>query len=95
MTYLEALQNAIEQSANCKAKYLRTEPVKEEFQCKTAWEGKVEIFELIGHPKTNRAYGWGFQEGKKAEFSVIIGIPPVTSPEMAVKAFVLNKSKSR
>ena len=33
-------------------------PVKEEFNGQTVWEGIVEVFDLHGHPKTNKAYAW-------------------------------------
>ena len=90
-SYLEALTHAIEKGFSCKAKSLRTIPVKEPFQGKTAWEGKVEVFKMIGHPKAKQAYGWGFEEGKKAKFATVLGIPPVTDPQSAIKAYILSK----
>lgn len=91
MDYLDALTHAIEQGFSCKAKHFKSAWVKEVFQGKTAWEGLVEVFDLIDHPKAKHAYGWGSQEGKKDEFATVIGIPPVTDPQSAVKAYILRK----
>jgi hypothetical protein len=33
-------------------------PIKETFGGKTAWEGVVYRFSLIGHPTAKRAYAW-------------------------------------
>jgi hypothetical protein len=92
MDYLEAIQHAMEKGFCCKAKYLETVAVKEVFQGKTAWEGKVEVFELTGHPKANRAYGWGYQEvSDKMEYATVLGLPPVNDPKSAIRAFILSK----
>lgn len=96
MTYLEALQNAIEQSAGCKASHLRSEPVKEAFEGKTVWEGIVEVFELKDHPKAKLAYGWGFNEGQEtARFITILRIDPINNSQLAVKAYIASLSKNK
>lgn len=89
--YIEALAYAIKQGFSCEAKHLESVYVKEVFQGQTAWEGKVEVFELTGHPKANRAYGWGFDKDGQTEFSTVLGIPPITDPPKAVKAYIASK----
>ena len=44
----------------CDAEYVETVPVTEEFRGETIWQGEVEVFELSGHPKAKRGYGWGY-----------------------------------
>jgi hypothetical protein len=34
-----------------------------QFEGKTAWQGTVEVFDLIGHPKAKRAYAWTYRDG--------------------------------
>jgi hypothetical protein len=38
----------------CKAVHIGSEPVIELFKGQIAWDGVVEIFDLIGHPKAKR-----------------------------------------
>ena len=71
-------------------------PVKEVFQGKTVWEGIVEVFDLHGHPKANRAYAWAHdtdEPGRKRNVAVL-HIQPVTSPIMAVKAAIREEFRN-
>jgi len=56
------------------------------------WEGVVEIFTLHGHPKAKRAYGWQAGVGTDAQFTAVLGIPPVNSPNTAVRAAIAAKA---
>jgi hypothetical protein len=56
------------------------------FEGKTVWRGDVECFDLTGHPKAERCYGWSF--GEPEEFITILELPPVQSPQDAVKVGV-------
>jgi hypothetical protein len=72
--------------------------VHEVFQGKTVWDGKVEVFELIGHPKAKRAYGWSHPEGENDQgerFVTVLAIPPVNSPRTVVQASFLNDVKGK
>jgi hypothetical protein len=96
MDYLAEAKTAVERSHHCTATHLETVPVKEVFQGKTAWEGDVEIFALTGHPKAKRAYAWGYpneERGGKLDFVTVLEIPPVTSPQTAVKAAITAMAK--
>jgi hypothetical protein len=64
MSHLEYIQRAVEQAAGCKAVHADTEAVVEVFRGQVMWEGTVEIFNLAGHPKSKRAYGWGPAMGR-------------------------------
>ena len=71
-------------------------PVHEVFQGKTLWQGDVEVFDLAGHPKAKRAYGWSHPEGqdnKGERFVAVRKIPPVESAQTAVKMAIYSDIK--
>jgi hypothetical protein len=51
------LEAAIMQSHGCCAIWHKTVRVHEVFRGQTVWSGKVEIFNLKGHPKAKRCFG--------------------------------------
>lgn len=75
----------------CDANHVRSVPVKEAFQGQTIWQGDVEVFDLVGHPKAKRCYGWSY--GEPEQFITILELPPVNSPETAVKVGVAYQAK--
>ena len=94
--YLARLQVAIQRLHDCGANYRETVPVQEVFQGKTIWEGEVEVFDLYGHDQAKICYGWSHREGKndKGErFVTVLQIPPVISPETAVKVAIAAEVK--
>jgi len=95
--YLARLQVAISHLHNCGATWRESVPVSEVFQGKTIWQGEVEVFDLHNHPKAKRAYGWSHPEGKdnKGErFVAVLEIPPVDSPQTAVKVSIVSDIKA-
>jgi hypothetical protein len=94
--YIAQLQIAIQQLHNCGAVYVQTVSVHEKFQGLTVWQGEVEVFELTGHPKASRCYAWSHLDGKhddKTRFVTVLEIPPVESPETAVRASIIADGK--
>jgi hypothetical protein len=94
--YLARLQVAIEHLHDCGANYRETIPVHEVFRGQTVWKGEVEVFDLYGHDKATVCYGWSLPEGKddKGErFVTVLQIPPVISPETAVRASIVADSR--
>ena len=76
--------------------HVESVPVHEVFQGKTVWQGDVEVFNLIGHPKAKRCYGWTY--GEPEEFITILELPPVTDAQSAVKvgvAYQIKKARAR
>ncbi len=62
---------------------------------KTAWVGDVEVFALTKHPKAKICYAWSRREGKNDEgerIVVVLEIPPVDSPQAAVRASIVSDS---
>jgi hypothetical protein len=95
--YIARVQVAIMQLHNCSATWRESMPVREVFQGKTIWQGNVEVFDLEGHPKAKRAYGWSHPEkadGTGERFVAVLEIPPVVSPETAVKVSIVSDLKS-
>ena len=82
--YIERLEAFIRELHKCNPTHKTTVYVKEEFDGKTLWEGDVEVFSLFGHPKAKFCYGWSY--GEPEEFICVLELPPVDSPQAAVKA---------
>jgi hypothetical protein len=94
--YLARLQVAVSQLHNCGAIHRETVPVTEVFNGQTIWQGEVEVFDLNGHPKAKRAYAWSHRDGKDdagERFVAVLEIPPVVSPETAVKVAIAAEVK--
>lgn len=93
--YLEEIKTAFRVLHSCEAEFMYTVPVKETFQGKTAWEGDVELFKITGHHKTSFAYAWGYPKdsGKGWEITTVLELPPVDSPEMAVRVAIAARAK--
>ena len=73
-------------------------PIHEVFRGQTVWQGKVEVFDLTGHPKAKRAYGWSHLDGKNDEeerFVTVLEIPPVESALTAVRVSIVADGKKR
>lgn len=63
----------------------------EVFRGQTVWQGRVEVFTLLGHPKAKKAYAWSHLEGQDDEgerIVTVLEIPPVESPITAVRASI-------
>jgi hypothetical protein len=89
--YIARLQTTIQHLHNCGAVHRETVPVHEVFHGKTVWRGDVEVFDLTGHPKAKRCYGWSY--GEPEEFITILELPPVDSAQDAVKVGVAYQIK--
>lgn len=94
--YIAELQAAFLKLHGCDAVYLETVPVVEEFQGKVIWQGDVEVFDISGHPKATRGYGWGYVtgEGGGRRYFTILELPPVDSAQTAVKAAIMSEIKN-
>jgi hypothetical protein len=85
---LQNIQKAVERAAECPASHVESVPVLEVFRGQTVWEGVVEAFTIQGHPKAKRAYGWAYDDGKETRYVAVLEIPPVSSPNTAVRAAI-------
>lgn len=91
--YIAEIQSVFLKLHGVDASYVETVPVVEEFQGKTVWQGDVEVFDLTGHPKATRGYGWGYvtSESGGRRYFTILELPPVDSPQAAVKAAIMSE----
>lgn len=88
--YIVELQSVFLKLHGCDAEYVETVPVVKEWQGETIWQGDVEVFDIRGHPKATRGYGWGYvanEEGGR-RYVTVLELPPVESPQTAVQAAI-------
>ena len=90
---IDRLRDAIQVTEHCKATHYASVPVREMFGGKVAWEGIVEAFDLTGHPKTKRAYAWSYQGETDEQFVIVLEIPPVDSPNTAVRVSIAARAR--
>src|SRR5882757_128722 len=98
MKHIKELQRAIRDLHGAKASHVETVPVKEVHQGQTVWEGDVEVFDLEDHPQAPRAYAWSHHiddTSERKRYVAVLHIPPVTSPETAVKAAIVQEHRER
>jgi hypothetical protein len=95
MEYLAELRATIRRLHRCDASHSRTEVVKEVVNGQVMWEGKVEVFALLGHDEALRCYAWGhLHEDGKWEVTTVLAIPPVVSAQTAVIAAFIARVKA-
>jgi hypothetical protein len=97
MSHIEELREVIQKLHGAEAKHRESVPVKEVFQGQTVWDGIVEVFDLTGHPKTNRAYGWMHDTGdprKAAQHVTVLHLHPALTPATAVRAFIVQEFRN-
>ena len=92
MTYIEELKGVIRKLHRAEARHVQSVPIKEVFQGKTIWDGVVEVFDLIGHPKAKRVYAWAHEtDGAKKRHVTVLHVGPVDTPKAAVMAAIVQE----
>ena len=79
------LKNAIRARHDCDARYVITIPANHLPSNQSGWDGRIAVFELIGHPSAERCYAWTVRKGHRNEFVTFLLLPPVDSPRAAVE----------
>ena len=92
--YIAKLKKAILAKHGCGARHFTTIPVTEMFRGKIAWQGDVEVFDLIKHPKAQHCYAWGYNEGGAMRTTAVLGLSPADSAETAVKVALQHQQRS-
>ena len=92
----EQLKSMVENLHNCRAKHREQVWVIEQYEDQTVWEGPVEIFNIEGHSQATICYAWSspIEGSKKRRFYAVLHIPPVESPEDAVRASIVRNHKA-
>lgn len=93
MTVIEELRDVIHKLHGVEATHRESVPVKETWKGKTIWDGVVEVFDLKGHPLTDRAYAWLHDTGNSGKPLpvTVLHIHPALSPAKAVRAFIVQE----
>jgi hypothetical protein len=91
-TDITKLKNAIWETNGCDSRHVKSVPVTEIYRGEVVWDGTVEVFDLIDHPKAQRAYAWSCSEGREEKTTVVLGRPPVDSAHSAVLIAVAAKA---
>ena len=88
----EQLKKAIQNLHGCDSTWTGAVRVKETFKGETVWEGLVQVFTLIGHPKAVSCYAWSqaIDGSTKRRFVAVLHQEPVTSPGAAVRADIIQ-----
>ena len=90
---IRTLQKAIRETHGCESNHVKSVPVTELFRGKIVWDGTVEAFDLIAHPKAKRAFAWSYREADQDKTTFVLGIPPVDSPHGAVMIAIASKAR--
>jgi hypothetical protein len=95
MNYIGELRSTIRRLHQCDAAHSRTETVTETINGQVLWDGKVEVFALLGHDRALRCYAWGhLHESGQWEVTTVLAIPPVISAQTAVLAAIAAQIKA-
>ena len=88
---LKHLQRAIRALHGCSSRHFTTIPITVNSRGQIAWQGEVEVFDLIGHAKAQTCYAWSYDDNGTARAIAVLGPPPVDSAETAVKVALSTK----
>jgi hypothetical protein len=95
--YIDELQSVIRHLHGVESRHVESVPIKETFQGNTVWDGIVEVFELVGHPKAPKVYAWSHDTDnpkKPKRHVTVLHIAPILSAEAAVKAAIVQEFRS-
>jgi hypothetical protein len=95
--YITELRDVIRHLHGVESKHVKSVPIKETFQGKTIWEGIVEVFELVGHPKAPKGYAWAHDSDdpkKPRRHVTVLHVAPILSAEAAVRAAIVQELRS-
>jgi hypothetical protein len=84
------LKDAVERKIGGKAAHIASTPIIETFRGEVIWDGVVQTFDLALNPKAKRCYAWSYEENGETQYVTILQVPPVDSPEMAVKTYIAS-----
>ena len=92
MGHIESIQDAIWQTHRCGSAHVESVALVERIREKVVFEGTVEVFNLINHPKSQRCYAWSDKDSSGEEsYVAVLEIAPVTSPRTAVLASIVAR----
>jgi hypothetical protein len=92
--YIAELRDVIRKVHSVDSRHLESVRVKETFKGMTVWDGVVEVFELIGHPKAAKVYAWAHETenlDKPVRHVTVLHLGPVDSALKAVQISILGE----
>lgn len=94
---IEDVKQAAEHLHSCKATSIEDVAVIENFGDQTVWNGIVHVFKIEGNPKADTCYAWSspIRGSKKRRYYAVLKIPPVDSPEKAVRVSIIQDRKTQ
>lgn len=93
MSEHKELQDVILRLHGVESKHIESVSIKEEFRGQTVWEGVVEVFQLVGHPKALLAYAWSHDTDGGKRHVAVLQIHPIVSARDAVRAAIIQELK--
>ena len=92
---IEDLKRAVERMHDCQASFIEDVAVVEKFGEEAVWSGVVSIFKLEGHSQADKCYAWSspIEGSTKRRYYAVLHIPPIDSPEKAVRAAIVRNHK--
>ena len=90
---LSRLKHAVTVEHNCRADHSGARVIVERGPDGGVWRGKVEVFDLSGHPQADRCYAWTEKVARKTVCTTILRIPPVKSAQTAVRAILARRHR--
>ena len=89
--YIQRVHAVIHQLHGCASTWIKSVPVVVASQGKIVWDRDVEVFH-VKHPRAQECYVWTTSDTKS---TVVLGIPPATSPFEAVKALMAAEKRNK
>ena len=84
--YIVALQRVIGELHGCPSQHMGTVNVQETMAARIIWQGDVEVFLLVGHPRAVTCYAWLRKDtARRRRFFAVLGTAIVKTPLDAVK----------
>lgn len=89
MSFMRELQDMIRSVHGVESEHVGSASVTEMHDGKIVWQGVVEVFALVGHPKARHAYAWSEETNDPAQprrCVAVLHLPPIRLPVDAVRA---------
>jgi len=86
--YIETLQRLIVELHGCSSQHVETVSVHETFLGKTLWEGNVEVFAVLDHPRAQQCFAWASEtprKGRRPRLFAVLATSVIRTPLDAVK----------
>jgi hypothetical protein len=84
---IRTLASAVEKRFSSTPVHLCSVYVRDEVRGVVAWEGYVELFQLLGHTEARECYAWPIRGAASgSEYAMVLRLPPIASAFQALQA---------